>query len=373
MPEDALDSGGSPSGELVDFLLLSTLNLLTAHRVRAQLTAAGIASAETALGLKISCRDLDWMTLLESIGVMISEVERRGTRVALVPVSEDPTAIQRAIFHSQSLDLLLVNVRDRWFESCLRRKGVTVFVQPLVQFPPGRLHGYECLMRGLDDDGRLIPPNRMFEAARRLEKLHELDELCRLSAVRAAAQFGRGELTFFINFIPGVTRDPRRALIRLMEEVDAAELSPQQICFEVVETEKISRRRDLLNAIQYYRKAGFKVALDDVGAGYSTLLALSVLRPDYIKIDGELVRRAATSALEAKMVRDLAETARQNGIITIAEGIETIHEFQLALECGVRVTQGYFHARPHPPENPPEPVAQMLTRVATSAQVRKAS
>ena len=78
-----------------------------------------------------------------------------------------------------------------------------------------------------------------------------------------------------------------------------------------------------------------EIALDDVGAGYSSLLNLAYLRPDYIKLDGELVRRAAEGALEYKIVSDLAETARQNGIITIAEGIETEPQLHKALACGI--------------------------------------
>jgi EAL domain-containing protein (putative c-di-GMP-specific phosphodiesterase class I) len=153
-----------------------------------------------------------------------------------------------------------------------------------------------------------------------------------------------------------------------MDVLNAAGVRPSQIAFEVVETDKVQSQRELKDVLRAYRKAGFKVALDDVGAGYSTLLSLAEMRPDYIKLDGELVRRSAESNLEAKLVRDLAETARQNGIITIAEGIETAGQMQSVLGAGVRITQGYFHGRPQASPLDAEIAVCALARIANASR-----
>jgi EAL domain-containing protein (putative c-di-GMP-specific phosphodiesterase class I) len=228
-------------------------------------------------------------------------------------------------------------------------------------------------MRGIDADGRLIPPGRMFDAARVLERTAELDARCQSAALREIGGLNRGAprgLTYFINFVPGALADARRSLGAVMDAVNAGGLRPGQVVFEVVETDKVQSRRELQGLLRTYRKAGFKVALDDVGAGYSSLLSLGHLRPDYIKLDGELVRRAATSALEAKMVRDLAETARQNGIIAIAEGIETADHLRLAMSAGIRITQGYLHARPQPRPLTGDEAAAITHRAAEIAAGR---
>ncbi|MCY2953074.1 MAG: EAL domain-containing protein [Planctomycetota bacterium] len=348
-------------------LLLSATNAVTTNRIRAHMTAAGIGAEESDVGLAIPCTALDWRAVLESIGVGLSPAERRDTRVAVIRSCQDAADMHRSIFRAQSLEEMLGGVHEQWLDDVLKNDRIAIHFQPIVQFPPGRLHGYECLMRGIDADGALIPPTRVLEAARRLGQLPLLDQKCRLAAIRAAAPLAGTGLTFFINVIPSAMARPRIQLAEMMQELQSRGLRPQEITLEIVETDQISNHRELLNILQYYRKAGFRVALDDVGAGYSSLLSLARLRPDYIKLDGELVRQAATSALEAKMVADLAETARQNGIITIAEGVETPHQFRLILASGIRLTQGYFHAKPRQePLHSPE-IQRLAARAARAA------
>jgi len=329
-----------------DYLLISAMNSLTASRISAELASGGLVVAETELGLEVCCQGLDWRALLESIALTLSPLERRDTRIATFAVGCDRAALHRSIFRAKSLERLLDDIRESWLDDMLQRNRITIHLQPLMQYPPGRLHGYECLMRGVDADGRSIPPTRVLETARRLDKISILDEQCRLAALRRAAQLAQTGLTFFVNFLPSSIANPQRWLESTLAEISSSGLRPEQVAFEVVETDRVVDRRHLVDILRRFRKAGFKIALDDVGAGYSSLLSLSYMRPDYIKLDGELVRRAATSALEAKMVADLAETARQNGIITVAEGIETAQELRAAMNCGIRITQGYFHARP---------------------------
>jgi EAL domain-containing protein (putative c-di-GMP-specific phosphodiesterase class I) len=332
----------------VQYLLLSTPNLIARNRVLLQLHVVGIPCDESPIGIRIDCRDLDWRVLLEAIAVDLSDAERVETRVAILRRSVDPQALHRTIFRAQGLNSLIDDLQNQWFDEILKRDGIVMHLQPLVQFPPGRVHGYECLMRGVDADGAVVCPTRMFDLARKLGRLEELDERCRLAAIRAASKVRQTGLTFFINFIPSAARNLRKALSATIDQLHAAHLRPQQIAFEIVETEKLDDRRELLHALRSYRKAGFRLALDDVGAGYASLLSVSKLRPDYIKLDGELVRRAAGGALEAKIVGDLTETARQNGIMTIAEGIETPDQFHLAAASGIRITQGYWLCAPRP-------------------------
>jgi len=330
----------------VEYLLISAPNRLTGARLRFHLEAAGLRTGETDAGLEVWCGERDWQAIVEAMAVTLSPAERRDTRVAAVR-GGGQAAVHHAIFRARTVASLLEEFSRRWLDDVLADKRIAIYFQPLVQYPPGRIHGYECLMRGIETDGRLIEPGRMFDAACALEKISRLDDECRMAALRMAARYASRGLTFFVNFLPSAIHDPE-ACVRRMSRQLGDKLAPHQIAFEVVETDKVHDRQHLGAVLRTFRKAGFKVALDDVGAGYSSLLNLSALRPDYIKLDGELVRRAARSALEAKMVRDLAETARQNGIVTVAEGIETAAQFAFVLRSGIRLTQGMFHARPAP-------------------------
>ena len=191
----------------------------------------------------------------------------------------------------------------------------------------------------------------MLGAARSLDMLFLLDQKCRLAAVRAASAIATRvapDTMFFINFLPTAIYNPEHCLQTTMTAVRSGTLQPQNICFEVVESEDVGDRKHLLGILDYYRSRGFKVALDDVGAGYSSLMAVGELKPDYIKLDGELVRRSVENPLERRIVRDLAATMRENQIISLGEGVETAEQFAFMNECGIELTQGYYHARPAP-------------------------
>ena len=78
----------------------------------------------------------------------------------------NPVVLHQAIFRSHVLEDLIGQVQCQWFSDVMaRRDGVVIHLQPLLQYPPGRIHGYECLMRGVDETGQIISPNRMFDAA----------------------------------------------------------------------------------------------------------------------------------------------------------------------------------------------------------------
>lgn len=349
-----------PTPRPVDHLLISAGEAVAA-KIADRLSACALNWRRGEMGLQLWCDQHRSETLLEILAATLSADEQHDTRIARVLRGATIAELHRAIFRADSLDVLLQRQRNQWFHSVLERNAIKIHFQPLVQHPPGRLHGYECLMRGLDEQNQLIPPTRMFEAARALGKLEMLEERCRHAALREASRCG-GDAIYFINFNPRAVSHPKRCLVETMRLLEQGPLQPHQICFEVVETDQAIDRRELLTLLRYFRKAGFKVALDDVGSGYSTLLSLSYLRPDYIKIDGELVRRSAVSGLEAKMVADLAETARQNGIITIAEGIETEAQMKSVQSAGIRILQGYYFARPAP---------QVLSRTQVSELLRQ--
>lgn len=333
-------------------LLLAAENPILRSRLETSLAAGGVPFTKSELGIEVACIGRDWEQVVRDLCERLSLPERQDTRVAVID-GRDEQSIFHAVFKAVSLEGLMGRIRESWLKDVLKRDALEIHLQPLVQFPPGRLHGYECLLRGRDREGKLIPPNRLFEAAKSMDMLFELDQRARLASVKKIAQVNLPDAQFFINFLPTAIYNPDHCLEKTMAAIDASGVNPAQITFEVVETEQVVDRKHLAKILRFYRDKGFKVALDDVGAGYSSLLALSELRPDYIKLDMELVRRAVSSSLEARIVRDLADAARQHGIVTIAEGLETEEHVRFVLSSGIRITQGYFHARPQA-----EPLAQ---------------
>lgn len=115
---------------------------------------------------------------------------------------------------------------------------------------------------------------------------------------------------------------------------------------ELVETDQVKDIKHLLNIIQFYRKRGFRIALDDLGAGYSSLNLLHHIKPDFIKIDMELIRDVDQAPYKGMIVKNLLMLAENLGIETIAEGVETAKEWQWLVENKATYIQGYLFAKP---------------------------
>jgi len=124
--------------------------------------------------------------------------------------------------------------------------------------------------------------------------------------------------------------------------------------FEVIESSEIKDTRQLLRILDFYRARGFGVALDDMGAGYSSLNMMTKLRPDYVKLDIELIHHVDRGSYKAQIAGKMLELAQGLGLKTIAEGVETEEEWQWARAHGADYLQGFLFA--HPAFPPPLPV-----------------
>ena len=176
------------------------------------------------------------------------------------------------------------------------------------------------------------------------------DRLNNLFAVLAEALTNREmEDNLFINFTPTSIYDPKFCLRSTVESVDEAPLEPERVVFEVTETEKAGDIEHLRNIVDYYREQGFRVALDDMGSGYSSLNLIHRLRPDFIKLDMQLVRGVDDDPYKAVVAQKVLERAQSLDVETIVEGVETHEELEWARDRGATYAQGYLIARPASP------------------------
>lgn len=321
---------------------------LTQGRLTRELSAAGVVAEPASKGLRVELGDADWKSLLESLAAQLSDAEHRDIRVAILPRGADEKAHRKAIAVARPLSLIIEQYSDAWLYSVLEHNQLTVHFQPLIQYPPGRVFGYECLLRANTGHGKLIPPARLFEAAARLDIAYLLDRHAAKAAIAAAADLCFSNIQYFINLSADTIDNPRVTAQSSLAAVEIGGLRPDQVTFEIIHSESIRDRKHLAAVLDAFRDAGFGVSLDDVGAGSASLLALADLRPDYIKLDAHLSRRASEDPTQAALLKDLCETARRHGIISIAKGLETEEQLRFAIDAGVRITQGHIHAAPAP-------------------------
>ena len=282
--------------------------------------------------------------LTDGLSRSLSKPELTGIQALLLPAGRQPTT--RDYMSTRPLDTLLTEVQCRWLGEVLRHERLETHFQPIVPTAdPEDVFAYECLIRGRGESGNLIPPGELFKAARTADLLFQLDRQARLTAIRAAVRHGVTS-RLFLNFNPSSIYTPSACLKTTFQAVEEAGLDPAGIVFEVVESEEVHDTEHLIGILQVYREAGFGIALDDVGAGYSSLNLLTRLRPDFVKLDMGLTRGVDTDPYKAGVARKLLEMCRELGVRTVVEGVETVGEWEWAKEHGADFAQGYLFARP---------------------------
>jgi EAL domain-containing protein (putative c-di-GMP-specific phosphodiesterase class I) len=274
----------------------------------------------------------------------LSGLETEDTRALFKPEGGDPTLADVA--RVEPLGRLAARSGSAWLLDLLAERRLTCAFQPIVHAAdPTRIFAQEALLRGLGRDGELVPPGRMFGAARDAGLLFQLDLAARRTAIGRAVE-QRLPHVLFVNFTPTAIYDPATCLRTTVRAIDDGGIPHEHVVFEVIESERSSDVAHLRRILAFYRDAGFRVALDDVGAGYSSLNLLHQLRPDFVKLDMELMRGVHADPYKAMIAAKLLELAHGLGIETVAEGIETAEELAWARDHGATYAQGYLLARP---------------------------
>jgi EAL domain-containing protein (putative c-di-GMP-specific phosphodiesterase class I) len=174
--------------------------------------------------------------------------------------------------------------------------------------------------------------------------LDRLDRIAREAAIRGAGGW-LGTADLYVNSNPAAIHRPQVCLAGTERAVHDTGLSPAQLVLEVVESSAITDRGHLLSVLEHHRSLGWRVALDDVGAGWSSLALVSAVRPDVVKLDKELIARL-TDAGPRAVARSLIGLAHGLGAVVVAEGVESERMADEVRELGVDLGQGWFFGRP---------------------------
>ena len=242
--------------------------------------------------------------------------------------------------------------------SILAQNGLHSLFQPIICFSERRILGYEALTRG-PSNSPLHSPVALFAVARQAGRLSELEIACRHSACkRFSEQRLPGKL--FLNVSPESLLEAAHQPGRTLQLLENFGIPPSQVVIELTEQTPIDDFGLLQNALHHYRDMGFLIALDDLGAGYSSLRLWSELRPDYVKIDRHFIDGIHQDALKREFVGSILQIAKASRAQVIAEGIELVEELEVLTEMGVDLIQGYLLCRPQ--EHPPQDARAMLPK-----------
>jgi EAL domain-containing protein (putative c-di-GMP-specific phosphodiesterase class I) len=243
----------------------------------------------------------------------------------------------------------LTRTRSPWFGQAY--SALHFAYQPIFDLHTGAPCGQEALMRarvlldGCDQELGALP---LLEAAQAHGELRALDARARREAIAQGGPRLKAGQSLFINFSPAVVYDPEVCLQTTFAACREAGLDPARLVFEVTESEAFPDLSVLGAVLARYRREGMRVALDDLGAGHTSLLYLEALRPDLVKLDRGLIRGIHDHDPRAALVGALIRYAHDLGVQVVAEGIETERELRQCVRLGADAGQGYLLGRPEP-------------------------
>jgi EAL domain-containing protein (putative c-di-GMP-specific phosphodiesterase class I) len=216
-----------------------------------------------------------------------------------------------------------------------------VAYQPIVSYSDRSIYGYEALMRSAH--GALPGPQHLLEAAERLHALDTLGRLIRRRAVEPVPSAPDNAL-LFVNLHPKDLMDAELA----DPDSPLAQIA-SRVVLEVTERSSLGGLDDVQARVAELRKLGFRIAIDDLGAGYAGLTSFALLEPEFVKIDMTLTRGIDRSAVKQKLVQSLTGLCREMNMTIVTEGVETIAERDTLVGLGCDLLQGYLFAKPGKP------------------------
>ncbi|NVL89764.1 MAG: EAL domain-containing protein [Desulfobacterales bacterium] len=257
------------------------------------------------------------------------------------------TAMEEALEDSASERDKDAKRRMEQLKKIIKEEEVYTLFHPIVKLPGYEIIGYEALSRG-PGQGEFERPDKLFKVAYQTELLIELDRLCRKKALTAASDMNP-EHMLFLNVEPGSVDDPELRQIAASTLLLDSNLTPDRIVLEITERSAIMNFSAFRNALEYFRALGFKIAIDDGGAGYATLQSIIELKPDFLKLDMSLIRDIDSDNVKQQLVKALRRFSQETDVNMIAEGIETKAELKTLLKMNINLGQGFIFAYPSEP------------------------
>jgi EAL domain-containing protein (putative c-di-GMP-specific phosphodiesterase class I) len=211
--------------------------------------------------------------------------------------------------------------------------------QPIVDPGTKKIFGYEALMR--TKEASLPHPGAVLEAAERLDQLAALGRRVRSLSADAFEGVPSATALLFVNLHTRDLLDPT-----LYEEKSPLTRIASRVALEITERAAIDDVKDIQTRVARLRARGFKIAIDDLGAGYAGLSSFAALQPEIVKLDMSLIRDVHHSDVRRRLVGSMTSLCKEMGMRVIAEGIEVGEERDVVTACGCELFQGYLFARP---------------------------
>jgi len=213
--------------------------------------------------------------------------------------------------------------------------------QPIINNKTLEIEKYESLVRLIDKFGNIISPYHFLETAKEGKYYHEITSIVLRNSFRALFN---SNIKISIN-LSALDMEDTKTKDEFFILLKKYKTEAHRITIELVEDEKIKNEKETLIFIQNIKKYGVEIALDDFGAGLSNFSRIQSYTPDYIKIDGSLIKNIEDNQFSKDLVETIVFFAKKQNIKTIAEFVENENIFKILKDLGVDYSQGYYFAK----------------------------
>lgn len=229
-------------------------------------------------------------------------------------------------------------------DEIINKKQLYPVFQPIVDITTAKISGYEALIRG-PKGSPLCNPKELFDEAKRQNLIIPLEYLCLEIACR---EYQKKQLQgkLFLNVSPMslIQGHAEKHIVEILQDEFGFEKG--KVIIELSEQYPLQDYQVIRNAIIFMRGCGYELAIDDLGAGYSSLRVWSEFRPEYVKIDRHFIDGINNDPVKYEFVKSIQELSKSLGCKIIAEGIETKDELKSIQSLGISHGQGYLLGRP---------------------------
>jgi len=215
------------------------------------------------------------------------------------------------------------------------------YFQPIVDNKTKKATKYESLVRLVDEDNNILTPQHFLEVAKEGKYYHEITSIVLNNSFRALFN---NDIEIAIN-LSALDMEDQRIQSEFFTLAERYRTQVHRITIEMVEDEKIKNQENTLKFIQKVKSYGIKVAIDDFGEGLSNFARIQTYQPDYIKIDGSLIKNIEHNEFSKNMIETIVFFAKKQNIKTVAEYVKNENIYNILTELGVDYSQGHFFSK----------------------------
>lgn len=317
-------------------MFLSEQSIRSAAGSMEELAQAMVGFLQTRLSNLKDSRGWKELRIMTGYSVITQDPMRRFERSIHKAVSE----AEVMAFHAGENDKLRKGMELR---RILSHREIRANYQPILDLKTGRIFAFEALARG-PVGSPFEYPDELFAVGADAKLTGELDSLCRQAAV-TGTQGLLSERKLFVNTLTDTLATHEFEHGQFARAIDEAGIRPEQVVIELTERQGIQDFGRFSRILDHLQDLGYSIALDDIGTGYSSLKAISEIRPQYLKIDMSLVRNVHRSLIKQELLATLVDIGQKVDATIIAEGIETEDEFGFIRGTGIPMGQGWLFGK----------------------------